>query len=585
MGSHIFSQDPKIKLLSIKEFFIETDFLTGDCPFKWNAKRRPLCGEFYNITSRYLIKLKYSRVSCFYGTEKTDVLKNLYVAFRDGKTEYDILDSEIDSLLKQNKNHSKTIGYRIQDLKKTRLLLSRIKFAEAPLPIIKPFESRIINTGYKTAIDELKGKYVVIDVETNGIRKVNDDLLSISIYDPTTGLCYNRLLPLDLQPMVLNSWIHGIVDEDIMQEGHLTQNEINNIIDFFDLKNKTILSFSGGKGTFDPSFIINYCKRHRLVGFENLCFKNIKSLIPAPNFNLEGQLTKDNLCILFNIDGVQEKHSSLNDCLLEWKLFEKINQQPLFFIDNKLYKFNKKYIVPVTYLNIPNLIEFGNLTVPMLTGTANCIFSYEIPHKYLNKLKKFPTNITGVALEKIISSSLNVDVQNNREFYIENKKQLDYIGSVKSIINVIPIEVEEQGTLKSLNPKFDHFIEQVNQVSLLMKECLLSTFEFIKNNIFKSNKILGQEIVFSPDKKIFATCDLSDSESILEIKTYGITSQDSTIKPSLARQLYYQSNGRKAFVLSIEFDTHLNKKNDTITDAIFTRIYQVDIHATFNEST
>lgn len=42
-------------------------------------------------------------------------------------------------------------------------------------------------------------QYVVLDVETNGTRPKQDDLLSISIYKPDDGTMYNRFLPLEKQ--------------------------------------------------------------------------------------------------------------------------------------------------------------------------------------------------------------------------------------------------------------------------------------------------------------------------------------------------------------------------------------------------
>lgn len=99
------------------------------------------------------------------------------------------------------------------------------------------FEDYIVNVDYITPFVHLKDKYVVFDIETNGLRKVNDDLLSISIYDPSNGKCYNRFLPLDLQPLVLTTWINGIKDEDLARQTHITQEELDKLIETFDLKN------------------------------------------------------------------------------------------------------------------------------------------------------------------------------------------------------------------------------------------------------------------------------------------------------------------------------------------------------------
>lgn len=250
-------------------------------------------------------------------------IEKIQVAFRDGKTEYDLLDLKLKQIL-QEKKKSSTINKEIKNIQASRDLLDKIKYTEHVLKEQKDFTDFIVDVDYKTSIDSFVGKYVVFDVETNGVRISNDDLLSISIYDPTIGKCYNRFLPLDLQPMVLTSWIHGITDEDIEGLQHITQEEINELIDFFDLNNKILLSYSGGKGTFDSSVIINYCKRHNLVGFENLHYENIKSRLPHIGYGFEGLMSKDNICKLFKIDGIKKKHSGINDCILEWRLFEKI---------------------------------------------------------------------------------------------------------------------------------------------------------------------------------------------------------------------------------------------------------------------
>lgn len=41
-------------------------------------------------------------------------------------------------------------------------------------------------------------KYVVFDVETNGLKSKKDDLLSISFYKPDDGKEYCKFLPLEL---------------------------------------------------------------------------------------------------------------------------------------------------------------------------------------------------------------------------------------------------------------------------------------------------------------------------------------------------------------------------------------------------
>lgn len=52
--------------------------------------------------------------------------------------------------------------------------------------------------------------YVVLDVETNGLSSLRDDLLSISIYKPDDKKTYDRFLPLELSNNLETIYINGI---------------------------------------------------------------------------------------------------------------------------------------------------------------------------------------------------------------------------------------------------------------------------------------------------------------------------------------------------------------------------------------
>lgn len=579
MAKKRFSKDPKTTITSIEDFLDDIDFLSDDLEKQiWKKDTHPYYGDYYKITHRFLIKTRYKFSMSYFGTEPSGTLVEIKVAFRDGQTEYEQLNTKADQLLEETKKHrkSKRLEKQIDNVEIVKTWLDKTKYEEVPIPVVKSFEDYLLNTDYITSNKSLIGRYVVIDVETNGTRKVNDDLLSISLYDPSTGICYNRYLPLDLQPLILTGWIHGITDEDLENATHITQEELNKLIAFFDLEHKTILSFSGGKGLFDSTFIINYCKRHNLSGFENLCFENIKSLLPDAGYGWEGKLTKDNLCMLFGIDGVTNIHSSLNDCVLEWKLFEQVKDEPLFFIDGCMFKYRDGYIVPVSYLNShPELIKFANISVPNIETTVSCIFSFTLPKKVLRLVKKFPTNITGISLENSIFSALHAQKQDNYAFLLENKEKLQYIGFLNGRITQIPVTVQNDGTLKPLDSQYNDYIDDVNQVASLVTDCLTPVFDFIRQNIFFSDKIISQELSISADRKVLALCDLSDSTSVLEIKTFDVITQDGVIDNSLARQLYYESKGRKTFLLSIDIDQHIGSRGAPIIDEINVKIYHV----------
>ena len=165
-----------------------------------------------------------------------------------------------------------------------------------------------------------KSKYVVLDVETNGLT-VGYDLLSISLYMPDTGKKYERYLPPEKNKHVLPeaSAINGITDEMVMDKLPIIQEEWDSIVKDFELDKREILHY----GKIDQTFIKDYLLSHGIKGFSKLIFHNIKRHFLTNSFS-SGEYSKDNLCRGLGIEGVTEVHNGLNDCILEWQLFEKI---------------------------------------------------------------------------------------------------------------------------------------------------------------------------------------------------------------------------------------------------------------------
>lgn len=65
------------------------------------------------------------------------------------------------------------------------------------------------------AINTSLENYVVLDIETNGLKSKEHDLLSISFYKPDDGREYHRFLPLHLNSNIYTAEVNGITEQDI----------------------------------------------------------------------------------------------------------------------------------------------------------------------------------------------------------------------------------------------------------------------------------------------------------------------------------------------------------------------------------
>ena len=385
-----------------------------------------------------------------------------------------------------------------------------------------------------------KSKYIVLDVETNGLASLEWDLLSISIYDPETEESYDRFLPLELNDCVLTTYINGITEKDLINKLPISQNEFDELIKRFNLENRTILTY----GSIDEKFIRTYCSRHKSSGFNKLKFLNFKHLIISSKFN-SGSVTKDNLCNIFKIDNVKEIHSGKNDCILEWKLFEKIHDKFLLITGCDVFELNDSYTIPISYLETyPNFKYYRE--IPSVYLKHDVIKQFKIDKR---KIQRYETNISGISIEHLINSMLEVEKCNNIHYEIDNKKKLKYIGRLPSVINEIPISFNSDGTIKSLNADNNKCIELVNRTTESIKGQIRPLIEYIKKDIFKNEKILSQELVLNEENNILSKCDLSTASAVLEIKM-GFNLDFEKIK----KQLYFESKNREVYVLSIDWE-------------------------------
>lgn len=383
-------------------------------------------------------------------------------------------------------------------------------------------------------------EYVVLDVETNGLSSLNDDLLSVSIYQPDTKKLFNRFLPLELNSDVYTTYINGIKKKDLKKAKPLTQQEVDNLILEYDLCNRTILTY----GNIDEKFIKNYFKRKGLIGFEKLHFFNFKRNIISSRFS-GGNITKDCLCRLYGIDNVQELHTGANDCLLEWELFCKMNGNRLLVTGDYVYELNDDYIVPASYLVSHPNFKYYTKNLPHFKCNTKIVKRFEIVS---DAIKKFPTNFNGITIENLINTMLEVEKVDSSDFLVNNKKKLNYIGKLPSSYDIVLMDFKSDGTVSAVNKKDEKLAVELNEFILLLKNEIVPIIEYIKETIFNHEHILSQELVVHRDKNVLAKCDLSSNNAVLEIKTYVVDDIN-----KMSNQLFYESNGRDCYVMQIDW--------------------------------
>ena len=457
-------------------------------------------------------------------------------------------------------------------------------------------------------------KYVVLDVETNGLSSLKDDLLSVSIYMPCCDKRYERFLPLELPsafdpffyidkrqvylylknsveqikekfidggnanpytireyeerkkqlerlvnaypvvvdkinpkklfPLVVKTTeINGITYEMVKNQKAYTQAEIDSLIEEFELDKRIILHY----GSIDEKFLRNYFKRNKLPGFERLTFHNIKNDIISSGFG--GNVTKDNLCHVFGIKGITDIHTGINDCILQWQLFLKIQEQgKLIVLGDDVFTFSEDYILPISYISsMPKLQSIASDKLPNIKAQGKTVFEHDI---FGSWVKKFETNISGITIEHLLYNLLSVEQQNNSKFLAENRRHLKKLGKLPSPFDDIPIVRKSDGTITTTSQSDSHkkYVDEVNFVTEQLRNELPPIVKFMQSKIFNNETILGQELIVDNDRRVLALCDLSNAHGVLEIKT-GTNFNLSKIK----WQLYFQSNNRKVYTMHIDW--------------------------------
>lgn len=306
-------------------------------------------------------------------------------------------------------------------------------------------------------------------------------------------------------------------------------------------------------------------------------------------------------------------HSSANDCILEWKLFEKVDNSHFIKTGPHVFRMASDYIIPASYLDhYLGLKSFCGVRTRY--PQAETVFELELSDKATSSTIKYPNNFTGNAIEHLINIMIGAEEVDSAEYLLRNKLRLAYVGSVEPSLELVHTERREDGGVAVSSSVYKHVIESLEIIggyqalvdalskaneagyglAISIKESKDASTEFdqlyssgehkdvldelltlyrhsqLTDSITDTNKALkpeiaplvdylkkvlasesvkSQELVVDRESGCLALCDLSSETAVVEIKT-GASGKD----PSrCSNQLYISSAGRTCYLLHIDW--------------------------------
>lgn len=167
---------------------------------------------------------------------------------------------------------------------------------------------------------------VFLDLETTGLNPLFDDVISIALFQPSTGKKFQKYLPLEKQSTISEeiTSINGITEKTLKDATSLTQSDIDKLIEFFDIKQNN-LTIWAGRDMFDVSFLNCYFREHNLTDHKTFKFQNAREAVKSYElFKNFGSSSKDVIAKTFFID-ISKSHNALEDCKIEAQICEKIH--------------------------------------------------------------------------------------------------------------------------------------------------------------------------------------------------------------------------------------------------------------------
>ncbi len=174
-------------------------------------------------------------------------------------------------------------------------------------------------------------------------------------------------------------------------------------------------------------------------------------------------------------------------------------------------------------------------------------------------------------IENLINKMLGVKVIDSKQFLLENKSKLKYVGELETKIDFVPLRFDEYGFVQAVHQKDEHLGKELNKFVYNLKKELIPLIDYIKNDVFQGEDILSQELVIHEDIRALAICDLSSQSTVLEIKAGNYINPQ-----AYAKQIYYESKGRNAYLLQVDWRELPSKLSFILMKLSFKTYYDVE---------
>ena len=165
--------------------------------------------------------------------------------------------------------------------------------------------------------------YTVIDLETTGLSPRCDEIIelaAIRVRDGEVSDSYQQLVkPKEGISDFIASITH-ITNEMVADLPGISSGELDDLINKFDLTNKTIMIWSG-TNMFDAHFLANLFIESNNKNFKKLRFINAIDVIKKHSSCKFVSYQKDCLAKLLNIS-TEGSHRALNDCKIEAQIYK-----------------------------------------------------------------------------------------------------------------------------------------------------------------------------------------------------------------------------------------------------------------------